>query len=202
MTSKPSGRRQFLVLAGAAGAVGGAVVLGLRYRPPLTGGGAPVLPASVVPPAVFHPPEGLTLRALTVDEYMTLAAASERIFPQDGTPGAIALGVPLYVDRALGGKPIPAWGENMKEGLHKLDDEAKRRFGARFHEAPLTAQDSVLAYLDDDKSPEKLALLKNLVTATLEGNLGDPIYGGNVDSLGWSSLGVVPDPYSPSRLGR
>ena len=40
-------------------------------------------------------------RSLTNEEYDTVAAAVERICPRDEEPGAIDLGVPEYVDRAL-----------------------------------------------------------------------------------------------------
>ena len=40
-------------------------------------------------------------RSLTNDEYDTVAAAVERICPRDEEPGAIDLGVPEYIDRAL-----------------------------------------------------------------------------------------------------
>src|SRR5699024_5390834 len=46
------------------------------------------------------------------EDFAVLSAATERIFPEDKNgPGAIALGVPYFIDKQLYG----AWGHNAKE---------------------------------------------------------------------------------------
>ncbi|WP_432353067.1 gluconate 2-dehydrogenase subunit 3 family protein [Sporosarcina sp. A2] len=46
------------------------------------------------------------------DDFETLSAATERLFPEDKLgPGAIGLGVPYFIDRQLAGE----WGSNAKE---------------------------------------------------------------------------------------
>src|SRR5699024_12442357 len=46
------------------------------------------------------------------DDFETLAAATERIFPEDDAgPGAIALGVPYFIDKQLSG----FWGTNHED---------------------------------------------------------------------------------------
>jgi len=49
------------------------------------------------------------------EDFAVLAAATERIFPEDDQgPGAIELGVPYFIDKQLAG----SWGTNAKEYMH------------------------------------------------------------------------------------
>ena len=107
------GRRRFLFGAGAVG-LG---LLGLRSRVDPV-----VTPAFALPTSAgIELPE--TLRVLSVPEYFTLSAACERVFPRDDTPGAIDLGAPVYIDRALAVRPLPVWADDFRGGL------ARRRRG-------------------------------------------------------------------------
>jgi hypothetical protein len=184
-------RRQVLI-AGAGGLLGGAVALGFRSRRPLVPVGNDASPAAPIP----VPRE---LRALTTPEYLTLAAASERVFPRGESPGAIDLGVPLYVDRCLLAAPAPPWVEGFRSGLSRLDAVAASRFATPFHQATVESQDAIMIeWADDEEESDNRKFLQNLVVATLEGALGDPTYGGNVDAKGWESMGMPRDPFVPS----
>lgn len=78
----------------------------------------------------------------------TLAAACERIIPADDTPGAIAAGVPAFIDRMLA-----EWYEEPERarviaGLQSLDAMSRGRHGRSFVDGPAADQDALLLELD------------------------------------------------------
>ena len=85
-----------------------------------------------------------TPRALSLDEARTLTAACERIIPATGTPGAIAAGVPQFIDRALAGWCEPDETQRVRAGLVHLDAQARSAFGAPFAVLPPDRQDELL----------------------------------------------------------
>jgi gluconate 2-dehydrogenase gamma chain len=84
--------------------------------------------------------------------------------------------------------------------LRELDADAKRRGFPSFYDAPAQEKDAILANHDDDATPDAQRFLRHLISATLEGVLGDPTHGGNRDAAGWSSLGLMVDSFAPSRM--
>jgi hypothetical protein len=72
-------------------------------------------------------------RALSLEEARTLAAASERIIPATSTPGAIGVGVPQFIDRALADWCEADDVQRLKLGLRDL--------GAGFAALPAAEQD-------------------------------------------------------------
>lgn len=130
------------------------------------------------------------LLVLTADEYATAAAACERILPRDQDPGAIDLGVPAFIDRALAGDQA-RWSNRFRAGLAALDREARRRAGKPYALASATTQNNLL---DDwqDGSPDQAEMVRMLMTLTLEGAFGDPSHGGNRDARGWQLIGFAP----------
>jgi gluconate 2-dehydrogenase gamma chain len=184
-------RRHVLFGAGSAGLTAALVVPLGRSRPR-----AAATPSS----SSIALPE--SLRVLTVAEFFALAAACERIFPRDELPGAIDLGVPQYVDKTLGTRPGPTWTEGMRAGLARLDAEAAKRFSMPFYRAQPADQDALLTDWEADIEAENVDFLRNLVMATLEGALGDPTYGGNVGSQGWTSFSLRPDNFAPVMVRR
>lgn len=85
-----------------------------------------------------------TPKALTLDEARTLMAACERIIPATDTPGAIAAGVPQFIDRALAGWAEANETQRLRSGLVQLDAQARTRFGGPFAALPLDRQDELL----------------------------------------------------------
>src|SRR5262245_43585528 len=81
------------------------------------------------------PTQGPRLAFLTDAEFATLEAACERILPRDDDPGAIDLGVPLYIDRALAGEDYRRQRDRFRAGLQALDGEARTRARRPFAEA-------------------------------------------------------------------
>jgi gluconate 2-dehydrogenase gamma chain len=204
-------RREFLKNSGIAVggiAVGGALggVLGLYGNEQE----APAETAAPQPaPQHDHALQYFTNRA----DFEKLAQATERIFPEDDNgPGAIALGVPYYIDHQLAGQ----WGINAKEyrqgpfyegtpeqgyqsqllhhqvfdhGLAALDRYSEDNYGDIFVSLGGEEQDEVLQAFENDEvqipglsSSLFFELLRSL---TIEGIYADPLYGGNKDMAGW-----------------
>lgn len=84
-------------------------------------------------------------KALTLDEARTLTAACERILPATETPGAIAAGVPQFIDRALAGWAEADETQRLRSGLIQLDAQARARFGAPFAALAPERQDELLS---------------------------------------------------------
>lgn len=85
-----------------------------------------------------------TPKALTPGEARTLAAACERIVPTTDTPGAIAAGVPQFVDRTLAAWSKPDDAQRLRAGLQQLDQTAYARFSQPFAALSPEQQDGLL----------------------------------------------------------
>jgi gluconate 2-dehydrogenase alpha chain len=141
------------------------------------------------------PPEPASpLLALNPYEARTAAAIFERIFPADDSgPGAAALGVLAYVDRALAGA-YAGQSDGYRLGLAALDRCAHRSCGRPFADCAPEQQDMLLAELErgalpDFLAPPQAAFFALLRAHTQEGLFADPAYGGNRDKGGWRWLG-------------
>lgn len=138
-------------------------------------------------------------RFFTADERAALAAACERILPRDHDPGAIDLGVPDYIDRALVAEVMVKWREPLRRGLADLDTRARTRAGVGFAAAGPAVQDAILAEVEAE-SRRRTSFFGRLVHLTLEGAFGDPRHGGNRDGAGWRLVGFAPSPLRPEAL--
>lgn len=113
-----------------------------------------------------------TPKALTQAQARTLSAACETIMPQTDTPGAIAVGVPQYIDRAIAGWCEPADAERLKAGLADLDERAKRTGAASYAALGAQQQAAVLTEVEADamaaareRKPHYWRMLKSLTTS-------------------------------------
>lgn len=91
-----------------------------------------------------------TPKALTADEARTLSAACDRIMPATDTPGAIAAGVPQWIDRALSNWAPPGDVARLKGGLAAIDQQAYAKFSAPFAGLPADKQTAILASLQSE----------------------------------------------------
>ncbi|TCN27082.1 gluconate 2-dehydrogenase subunit 3 family protein [Mesobacillus foraminis] len=156
------------------------------------------------------------LMYFTPDQFSVVDAACEAIFPKTETgPGAKELLVAYYVDHQLAG----SFGLNTKEymsgpfhlneavpeqgyqthlnrqqvfdlGIQALNDEANKRFKAKFPDIKEEEQIEILTDFEADKVKIKGAVSSQFFFAllrkvTLEGVYADPMYGGNKDMAGW-----------------
>jgi hypothetical protein len=98
-----------------------------------------------------------TPKALTIPQATTLTAACETIVPTTGTPGAIAAGVPQFVDRALFDWMEPKEAERMRGGLADLDARARAMGATSFAELPAAQRGEVAAAVEAEANAAGLA---------------------------------------------
>jgi hypothetical protein len=91
-----------------------------------------------------------TPKALNAEEARTLSAACERIIPSTDTPGAVAAGVPQFIDKALFDWSPPADAARLKAGLAAINQQAYAKFSAPFASLPADKQTAVLTSLQNE----------------------------------------------------
>jgi len=134
------------------------------------------------------------LLSLNPHEARTAAAVFERLFPADEHgPGAAAIGVLDYVDRALSGA-YRDQAETYRLGLAALDHAALSLHGSSFADCTHERQDAVISGLESGDLPNfhvppQRDFFDTLRSHLQEGLFADPAHGGNRDRLGWSFLG-------------
>ncbi len=199
-------RRKFLRNTGIAtgGVVGGAVLGGLLANPFKSH--EPATTMATEHPEPINYAESLTFFRRQKD-FDALSAATEVIYPEDANgPGAIALGVPYFIDKQL----ASPWGSNADDyrkppfkngqtpltrgdiflqGVRKLNEISENEHEVLFKDLEEDKQFAVLERFMKGEvemnlviSAEFFALLKS---STLAGCYADPLYGGNKDMAGW-----------------
>jgi gluconate 2-dehydrogenase gamma chain len=204
-------RRKFLKTTGyvAGGAIGGGI-LGSLLGVNLGSTPAPAVTDPKPQPINHH-------RALMfftrMKDFEILSAATERIFPEDDHgPGAIALGVPYFIDHQLAG----GYGNNDREymkgpfypgtdyqgyqtrlkrneifmlGIRAIEQESNKDYDTSFTELEGEQQDEILAKLENDdiklKGVKSSFFFDLLRSATIAGVYADPLYNGNDNMDGW-----------------
>ena len=147
------------------------------------------------------------------DDFKTIEAATERIFPEDDLgPGAIALGVGWFIDHELAGGYGVNAREYMKgpfkegtdfqgpqypllrrdlymEAIRVMNEEAQENHEKLFHNLEPEQQDEILTMLESDELELRGAkasdFFEELRLATLSGAYADPLYRGNKGMQGW-----------------
>ncbi|WP_414476083.1 gluconate 2-dehydrogenase subunit 3 family protein [Microvirga sp. M2] len=214
---KPS-RRRFLIaasatalapeIAGLASAQSPAQVSGTQDAP------APQGPASQ---PELTPSAGLEgYQFLTQPDVEALTAMVNRLIPADEFgPGGVEAGVVTFIDRQLGGQfgaaarwymqgpwaegsPSQGWqlaltpAEIYRTGFRSLDRWCLGSKGKRFAELAANDQDEVLTLLQSGKIElngiPSASFFQILWQNTVEGYLGDPLYGGNRDMAAWRMI--------------
>lgn len=151
------------------------------------------------------------------EDFRTLAAACERIYPEDDHgPGAVELGVPYFIDKQLNSP----WGINSDDykrgpfnpeasethgiqerlnrgeiflaGLRKLQEVSMDEHDEEFSSLDGEHQDDILRQFEsgdvDIKGVRAESFFKLLKDTTIEGVYSDPVYGGNKDMMGWKMI--------------
>ncbi len=85
---------------------------------------------------------------IDADLMRLLSAVCERIIPTDETPGAVAAGVPRFIDHMLANWYDPAERERVATGLRDLEGQQRQRFGRSFVDADEPQQATWLLELD------------------------------------------------------
>lgn len=113
------GTALFAPIARLAAQDGGSAIAGISEGPPTT--------------AVFSPDQRLLVEAL-----------SERVLPTTDTPGALAAGVPEFIEKLLADWSYPQEREPILEGLGLIDARSRADFGVSASVALPEQQDSLL----------------------------------------------------------
>jgi hypothetical protein len=112
-------------------------------------------------------------KVLTADQAADLDAATSRIIPSDGTPGAHEANIVRFIDE-----------NKLVVELRRLASE--RRKGVKSFAALTPAeQDAVIATMEKTKGSH----FGDLRAITLTGMFANPQYGGNANKSGWKLLG-------------
>ncbi|MDH5589278.1 MAG: gluconate 2-dehydrogenase subunit 3 family protein [Gemmatimonadota bacterium] len=127
--------------------------------------------------------EGKAFVVLSPREAAVVEAASARIIPSDGTPGAREAGVVHFVDAALQEGVFAGMREAVAGVVAVLDGMAGGDGG--YAALPEDGQDRTLTALEKEE-PGLFGLLRLL---TVVGTFVDPSYGGNQGEVGWTLLG-------------
>jgi len=204
-------RRKFLKTSGyvAGGAIGGGILgslLGVNF-----GNQTQHVTTPTESQPINH--QRALMFFTRMKDFDILSAATERIFPEDDNgPGAIALGVPYFIDHQLAG----AYGNNDREymqgpfhqgtdyqgyqfrlkrneifmeGIRALERESNSAHNTSFTDLEGEQQDAILREFENDniqlKGVTSSGFFDLLRSATLAGAYADPLYNGNNNMDGW-----------------
>ena len=125
----------------------------------------------------------------SADEKKTLSAVIERLLP-----GAVAAGVPDYIDYWLSQRPFRSVRNYAAHGAMQLSRLSKREFGKSFVDCSAQQQDTLLGRFAEGRIQigkfKGQVFFQQMMELTLEGFLSDPKYGGNKDRVGWRFIGI------------
>lgn len=152
------------------------------------------------------------------DEFAFIKAAVARLIPEDNLgPGALAAGVPEFIDRQMQtpygvaanwymqgpfqADAAPTLGyqlslkpqEIYRLGIADANAFAREKHGDIFHKLSGKQQDSLLEQMESGKAEfSKLpsaVFFSFLLQNTREGFFSDPVHGGNQGLIGWKLIG-------------
>jgi len=202
-------RRKFLLGAGLAGT---AVAAGLAQTEPAEAQQAkPAAPAA--PPA--NEPEPFV--TLTAAEAAFIVAAVDTLIPADElSPAGSDCGVAVFIDRQLGsawgggakmyrsgpflkGKPEQGYQlpltprEFFAAGIAAANAWSRKTYGKDFDLLAPAQRVEALKAMEEGKAEfpnfSSRAFFGQLLSITMAGFFGDPIYGGNRNKVSWKMLG-------------
>jgi gluconate 2-dehydrogenase gamma chain len=214
MTDETIPRRKFLVGAGLAGT---AVAAGLAQSDK----------AQAQAPAATPPtpgPQSEPLLYLNETEHAFVVAAVDTLIPADElSPSGSDCGCAVYIDRQLAsawgggakmyrsgpyfkGKPEQGYqlpltpAEFVSAGIAAANVWSRKTYGYDFDRLDPAKRAEALTAMQEGKAEfaNSRALFGRLLTLTMEGFFGDPIYGGNRNKVSWRMLGFpgLPATYS------
>ncbi|SHS62569.1 Gluconate 2-dehydrogenase subunit 3 precursor [Mycobacteroides abscessus subsp. abscessus] len=143
------------------------------------------------------------LMFLNQEEARTIEAMASRIIPSDEHgPGAKEAGAVIYIDQLLAGyyRHLQTF---YRQGLIEFEGFCREIYGVPFIELTEEHQDQILLKIEqiepadssdsNDCNDKREILLAQFFAVvhehTMEGTFGDPLYGGNRDTIGWKLIG-------------
>lgn len=157
-------------------------------------------------------------RFFTGQEWAFILAATAQLIPDDELgPGAVACGIPEFIDRQmetpyahgalwymqgpfhpqmpaeLGYQQKLTPREMYRFGIAGTNAWSQKNLGKRFEQMAVEEQITLLHQLEADQVPmdemQSSLFFSQLLKNTKEGYFADPIYGGNRQMAGWKMLG-------------
>ncbi|MBI3562901.1 MAG: gluconate 2-dehydrogenase subunit 3 family protein [Gammaproteobacteria bacterium] len=129
----------------------------------------------------------------------TLAAVQEILLPHDAFgPGAADIRATPYLHALLQTSDFdPEERQFILDGAHRLDDICQEQHQRAFLMLDPALRDPLLRDLAESRVGDRW--LGALLTYILEAMLGDPVYGGNPNGIGWRWLEHTPGFPRPSK---
>jgi gluconate 2-dehydrogenase gamma chain len=216
MTDETIPRRKFLVGAGLTGAgLAGSGLAGTAVTAGLTQpAAADPTPASAVSATA---PQDEPLLFLNETQHAFVVAAVDTLIPADElSPSGSDCGIAVYIDRQLAsawgggaktyrsgpfikGKPEQGYqlsltpAEYFVTGIAAANEWSRKTFGHDFDRLDPDKRIEALKQMQEDNAEfanfSSRAFFARLLTITMEGFFGDPIYGGNRNKASWRMLG-------------
>jgi gluconate 2-dehydrogenase gamma chain len=104
------------------------------------------------------------LRSLDERSARIVTAVCERIIPTDETPGAIAAGVPHFIDRVLTDWCDASQRRLFLDALLAIDARSRSAYGAAFADRSDVEQTALLSTLDDEYSAWQRTIVATIPT--------------------------------------
>lgn len=89
----------------------------------------------------------------TAEQRALVTALSERVIPTTDTPGAIAAGVPAYIEKLLADWALPEDRKPILEGLTAIDARSRQDYKVAAAKAKPEQHDALLTLAMQDKLP-------------------------------------------------
>lgn len=124
-------------LAGVAGMFGASLFAPLARA----AGAAGAAPRAEIPPISEGPP---SVRVFTPVQRAAMSALSDRVIPTTDTPGAVAAGVPDFIEKMLADWAFPADRVPILAGLDAIEARSMRDYGVPVAKATAEQQDALL----------------------------------------------------------
>ena len=124
--------------------------------------------------------EGVSFAVLSDAEATAFGAIAARIMPTTDTPGAREAGVVHFMDKAFGS----IMQEDLDSARQGLNELHAKLAGKSFSDLTEDEQDRHLS------SIENTPFFRLMRTMTIYGFFGMQRYGGNIDNVGWKTVGV------------
>jgi gluconate 2-dehydrogenase gamma chain len=195
-------RREFLKVAAAGGAAAA------------TAGVAPQTAVAQQPTSAASTP---VYGFLNLEEQAFVEALVDHMVPEDGlTPKGTALGINIYIDRALGGAwgrgdrlymqgpwkaGVPSQGYQLpltpaqlyRAGIEATNAHCVKTYNKPFDTLSAAQREEVLVALSTGKldfgALPSRTFWTTVYQTVMEGMFADPIHGGNRDKAGWRMIG-------------
>jgi len=92
-----------------------------------------------------------SVQVFTPAQHATMAALSERVIPTTDTPGAIAAGVPAYIDKLLADWSLPEDRVPIVAGLNAIEARSMANYKVSAARATPAQQDALLTAAMEDR---------------------------------------------------